>query len=72
MDASLRVERAAQAAFAWFHKIVREQLPLSEHEILACGIALGHEDPAAPENAFITERAQPDEFAHFAGFGAAR
>lgn len=60
----------AQAAFAWFHKVVREHLPLSEHEILACGIALGHEDTAAPENAFITERAQPPEFAHFAGFKA--
>ena len=61
----------AQAAFAWFHKVVRDQLPLSEHEILACGIALGHEDPAAPENAFNTERAEPEVFAHFAGFEAA-
>lgn len=61
----------AQAAFAWFHKVVRDQLPLSEHEILACGIALGHEDPTAPENAFITERAEPEVFAHFSGFEAA-
>lgn len=58
----------AQAAFAWFHDVVRRHLPLSEHEILACGIALGHEDVTAPENAFITERARPEEFAHFAGF----
>jgi nitroreductase len=58
----------AQAAFAWFHDVVRRQLPLSEHEVLACGIALGREDVTAPENAFITERAQPEEFAHFAGF----
>jgi nitroreductase len=58
----------AQAAFAWFHTIVREHLPLGEHELLACGIALGHEDPAAPENGFITERTAPEAFASFHGF----
>ena len=36
--------------------------------ILACGIALGHEDLSAPENAFITERAEVDAFASFHGF----
>jgi len=59
----------AQAAFAWFHRIARAQLPIGEHEILACGISLGHEDPAAPENAFITARAPLDAFATFTGFG---
>lgn len=58
----------AQAAFAWYHKVARAQLPIGEHEILACGIALGHEDPSAPENAFITERAEVEAFASFHGF----
>ena len=58
----------AQAAFAWFHLVVRQHLPLRDEEILACGIAIGHEDTSAPENAFITERAPVEEFAHFAGF----
>ena len=58
----------AQAAFAWYHKVARAQLPISDHEILVCGIALGHEDTAAPENAFITERAAVEEFTSFHGF----
>jgi nitroreductase len=62
----------AQAAFAWYHKVARAQLPISDHEILACGIALGHEDPSAPENAFSTERADVEAFASFHGFDAAR
>jgi nitroreductase len=60
----------AQAAFAWFHKIAREHLPMGDNEILLCGIALGHEDVDAPENAFITERASLHEFVSFHGFEA--
>jgi len=62
----------AQAAFAWYHKVARAQLPICDHEILACGIALGHEDLSAPENAFITERTDVETFASFHGFDAAR
>lgn len=60
----------AQAAFAWYHRIVRAHLPLSENELLTCGISLGHEDPDAPENAFITTREPVDAFTTFVGFGA--
>ena len=62
----------AQAAIAWYHKVARLHLPMGDHEILACGIALGHEDLSAPENAFITERADVETFASFHGFDAAR
>lgn len=58
----------AQAAFAWFHRIVREHVPMGEHELLACGIALGHADPDAPENAFVTTREPVSAFATFRGF----
>jgi nitroreductase len=60
----------AQAAFAWFHKIARAHLPMTDSEMLLCGIALGYEDTSAPENAFITERASVDEFSSFHGFAA--
>lgn len=62
----------AQAAIAWYHKVARIHLPMGDHEILACGIALGHEDLSAPENAFITERTNVETFASFHGFDAAR
>jgi nitroreductase len=58
----------AQAAFAWFHEIARAHLPMTDNEMLLCGIALGHEDTGAPENAFITERAAVDEYSSFHGF----
>ncbi|WP_142810882.1 nitroreductase [Tepidiphilus olei] len=58
----------AQAAFAWYHDVIRRHLPIPPEEIVLCGIALGHEDPAAPENAFITERAALEEFTQFYGF----
>jgi hypothetical protein len=34
---------------------------------VVCGVALGHEDTAAPENALRTERAPVSEFAAFHG-----
>ena len=58
----------AQEAFAWYHKVARAQMPISDHKILACSIALGHEDLSAPENALITERAEVEAFASFHGF----
>ncbi|ODU56140.1 MAG: nitroreductase [Comamonadaceae bacterium SCN 68-20] len=61
----------AQAAFAWFHGVARRHLPMADSEILLCGVALGHEDTSAPENAFITERAAPEEFTSFHGFAPA-
>jgi nitroreductase len=61
----------AQAAFAWFHKVARQHLPMGDNEMLLCGIALGIEDTQAPENAFITERASLEEFVSFHGFDPA-
>ncbi len=58
----------AQAAFAWYHDIVRQHLPLPDEHILVCGIALGHEDPDAPENNLQTRREPVSEFASFHGF----
>lgn len=54
-----------QAAFAPFHRQIRPVLGLSEEEIVTCGMALGYEDMAKPENALRTERAALEEFVTF-------
>ena len=58
----------AQAAFAWYHQVVRRHVPLADNDILVCGIALGHEDRAAPENSMETPREPVANFASFHGF----
>ena len=58
----------AQAAFAWYHQLIREHLPLSDNDILVCGIALGHEDREAPDNSLETPREPVENFASFHGF----
>ena len=59
-----------QAAFAWYHQIVRRHVPLADEDILVCGIALGHEDRDAPENSLQTHREPVAAFTSFHGFKA--
>jgi nitroreductase len=56
-----------QAAFADFHSVIRPLLGIPDHEIIICGMALGHIDPDAPVNALNTERAELDAFTSFEG-----
>jgi hypothetical protein len=42
-------------------------VPLADNDILVCGIALGHEDRAAPENSMETPREPVANFASFHG-----
>lgn len=58
----------AQAAFAGYHGVVRQHLPMTDDEILLCGISLGYEDPNAAENHFVTERVPLSEFTTFSGY----
>jgi nitroreductase len=58
----------AQAAFAWYHQVVRRHVPLADNDILVCGIALGHEDREAPESMMETSREPVTNFASFQGF----
>ncbi|MCE8044699.1 nitroreductase [Billgrantia desiderata] len=58
----------AQAALAWYHRIIRAQLGLADSELVLCAIAVGHEAPEAPENHFITEREPVENVATFHGF----
>jgi nitroreductase len=61
------LDTCPQAAFADFHSIIRPQLGIPDHEIIICGLALGHADSAAPVNQLKTERAAVSEFTTFHG-----
>ena len=54
-----------QAAFTQFHRVIADELQLAHGQMLVCGMALGHADPAAAENTLVTERAPVAEFARF-------
>lgn len=54
-----------QAAFAPYHRQIRPLLGIPEEEIVVCGMALGHEDAAKPENDLRSERVPVDEFVTF-------
>lgn len=62
-------ERGLGSCFQEFWGSLRKSLKthfkLAEHEMLYCGMALGHADPAAKVNALRSERAAVDEFAQF-------
>ncbi|MEZ5752135.1 MAG: nitroreductase [Paracoccaceae bacterium] len=58
-----------QAAFAPFHEEIRPEIGMSRDEVLACGIALGHEDVTAPENALRTARAPLGDWVRFVATG---
>jgi nitroreductase len=59
------LDTCPQAAFARYHRIVREQLGIADSEVVVCGVALGYADPDAPENKFPVERVPLNEFATF-------
>ena len=54
-----------QAAFAPYHQQIRPVLGIPDEEIVVCGMALGYEDPSAPENNLRTDRAPLDEWVTF-------
>lgn len=54
-----------QAAFTQFHRLIAEELALPDSQMVVCGMALGHADPAAVENTLVTEREPVAGFARF-------
>jgi nitroreductase len=54
-----------QAAFMQWHRIIAAHLELPESQMVVCGMALGHADPAAIENTLVTEREPVSGFARF-------
>ncbi len=59
------LDTCPQAAFAHYHAIIREELSLSEEEMVICGMALGREDPEAPANKLRADRERLEAFAKF-------
>ncbi len=55
-------------AMAPYHAIIRRHLPISDDEVVVCGMALGVRDPEAPENNYDLDRLQLFEFTDFSGF----
>jgi len=62
------LDTCAQAAWSHYHQAIRPVLGLSAEETVVCGMALGHADPDAPENALRTTRAPARGFMRFDGF----
>ncbi|MFA7666683.1 MAG: nitroreductase [Burkholderiaceae bacterium] len=61
------LDTCPQAAFTRFHRIVADELGIPAQRMLVCGMSLGHADPAAPENALLTEREAVGAFTRFEG-----
>jgi nitroreductase len=59
------LDTCPQAAFTQFHRIIMEHLGAPPSQMLVCGMSLGFADPAAPENALVTEREPVAGFARF-------
>lgn len=54
----------AQAAWADYHSIVRQQLQIDLSELVVCGMAVGYADEQAIENTLVSERSDLSEFVH--------
>lgn len=59
------LQTCPQAAWAYHADIVRSVLGLPDSALVVCGMALGHADESAPENALRTVRESVDQFARF-------
>ncbi|MES3023839.1 MAG: nitroreductase [Pseudomonadota bacterium] len=59
------LDTCPQAAFTQFHQIIAEHLSLPAGEMVVCGMALGHADPAKIENSLVTEREHVSGFVQF-------
>jgi nitroreductase len=62
------LDTCPQAAFTPFHKLIAEQLNLSDAEQFVCGMSLGYANPDAIENSLRTEREPVAAFTQFRGF----
>ena len=59
------LDTCPQAAFMQYHRIISAHLGLGEHEMVVCGMSLGHADPHAVENTLHTEREPVSGFVRF-------
>lgn len=59
------VDTCPQEYWSVHHAAVREFVGAPDEELLFCGMAIGHADPAAPVNSLESERMPVDEWARF-------
>lgn len=59
------LDTCPQAAIANYPAIIRQQLGISEEQMIVCGMALGYADPAEPTNALESEREPVEAFTTF-------
>jgi nitroreductase len=59
------LDTCPQAAFMNYHTTIRRLLAIPEEEVVVCGLALGHADPAEPANALVSPREAVEGFASF-------
>ncbi len=59
------LDSCLQAAFARYHRVIRNVLGLSEDQVVVCGLSLGKTDDTAIENSLVTERARLEGFVTF-------
>jgi len=59
------LDTCPQAAFAKYHRIIRNNLNVSDEHIVVCGMSLGVIDNTAVENRLETEREPVSGFARF-------
>ncbi|MEK9753792.1 MAG: nitroreductase [Rhodospirillaceae bacterium] len=57
-----------QAAFTQYHQVIRKHLPLTDDEVVVCGMSMGYADPDAIENTLVTEREPVETYTKFIGF----
>jgi nitroreductase len=63
------LDTCPQAAWAHFHRIITAQVGAPPGQMLVCGMALGHADPADPVNDYRPARLPLAEYTRFLGFG---
>ena len=63
------LDTCPQAAFTQFHRSIARHLSLPQEQMVVCGMALGHADPAAVENSLVTDREPVSGFVRFHGEG---
>lgn len=59
------IDTCAQEYWSVHHESVREFVGAPDDELLFCGMAIGHADPQAAINTFVSDRMPVDEWATF-------
>lgn len=59
------LDTCAQVAFTRFHQVIAAELGITDHEMVVCGMSLGHADPGRIENTLVTPREPVEAFTTF-------